>query len=200
MACLVAWAAVVAGGFAILGRYKSTPADQDRPPERWPARSRIPLAADRPTLLVFAHPHCPCTQATVSELARLLASHPGRVSTYLVAVEPPGVGEDWGSTGLTERASAVPGVTPWRDQGGREAVLFRAQASGLVVLYDSGGRRRFSGGITASRGHEGDSFGRRRLLAVLDGRPADRDDSPVFGCGLGVNALSPVQMEARETQ
>jgi hypothetical protein len=199
-ACVLVWAAAVGTGFTILGRYKSTPADQDGPPARWPAESRIPRVPERPTLLVFAHPRCPCTHATVSELGRVLASHPGRFDAYVLLVEPPGVRPDWAATGLAERASNLPGVTLWRDEGGREAARFRARASGLTVLYDPRGRRLFSGGITASRGHEGDSFGRRRLLAILDGRPADRDESPVFGCTLGVDVPSPIQAEAQHTQ
>ena len=190
----------MAAGFAVLWRYKSTPADQERPPSRWPAESRLTLSPDRPTLLVFAHPHCPCTQATISEMGRLLARIPDRVSTYVLMVEPPGVPAKWADTGLWQRAAALPGVTLWRDEGAREAGRFRAQASGLTVLYDSAGRRLFSGGITASRGHEGDSFGRRRLLALVDGRPADRDDSPVFGCTLGAHGSPPIQTEALRTQ
>ena len=197
----VLWLLAIAAGFTVLGRYKSTPADQDRPPARWPADSKVPRPAGRPTLLVFAHPRCPCTQATVSELGRLMASVPGRVSAYVLMVEPEGVPADWTRTGLADRASSVPGVTLVRDEGGREAARFRALASGLVVLYDPEGRRVFSGGITASRGHEGDSFGRRRLLAILDGRPTDRDEGPVFGCTLGTTAAAaPHHMEAKEAQ
>jgi hypothetical protein len=197
---VLVWAGAVAAGFGVLGRYKNTPADQHRPPARWPVESRIPRRADRPTLLVFAHPRCPCTQATVSELGRLMANIPERVAAYVLMVEPAGVPVDWARTGLVDRASAVPGVTLLRDEGGREAVRFRALASGLTILYDADGRRVFSGGITASRGHEGDSFGRRRLLAILDGRPADRDESPVFGCALGAGAQVSPHLEAQETQ
>ena len=75
-----------------------------------------------------------------------------------------------------------------RDDAGTEAARFRAAASGFVVLYDGDGRLRFAGGLTSSRGHEGDSFGRRRILAVLSGQTPDRDDAPVFGCALGIAA------------
>jgi hypothetical protein len=34
------------------------------------------------------------------------------------------------------------------------------------------------------RGHEGDSFGQERIVALLAGGTADRADSPVFGCPL----------------
>ena len=39
------------------------------------------------------------------------------------------------------------------------------------------------GGITASRGHFGDSAGGRRIRSFVDGTP-DRGDAPVFGCDL----------------
>jgi hypothetical protein len=129
-----------------------------------------------------------------------MAKIPGRVAAYVLMVEPEGMPADWANTGLADRAATVSGVTVVPDAGGREAGRFRALASGLTVLYDREGRRVFSGGITASRGHEGDSFGRRRLLAILDGQPVDRDESPVFGCTLGTGDRVPHHMEGRETQ
>jgi hypothetical protein len=198
--CFVIWAAAVAGGFAVLWRYKSTPADQERPPARWPAQSRLTLSRDRPTLLVFAHPHCPCTQATITEVGRLLARTHDRIATHVLLVEPPGVPANWADTALWQRAATLPGATLWRDEGAREAGRFRARASGLLVLYDTAGRRLFSGGITASRGHEGDSFGRRRLLALIEGRPADHDQTPVFGCALGAHGALPLPSEVSRTQ
>ena len=51
-----AWLAAVAGGFAFLLRYKSTPAAQSgAAPAQWPAGSRVPRSDRRSTLLLFAH-------------------------------------------------------------------------------------------------------------------------------------------------
>jgi hypothetical protein len=58
------------------------------------------------------------------------------------------------------------------------------ETSGAVVLYDAAGKLAFRGGITAARGHEGDSFGRQRIMALLNGAHADRADAPIFGCAL----------------
>jgi hypothetical protein len=103
-----------------------------------------------------------------------------------VVIRPTDVADAWDDTELQRRAAAIPGVTVSYDDAGTEAARFRAAASGFAVLYDRDGRLRFSGGLTSSRGHEGDSFGRRRILAVLAGETPDRDDAPVFGCALGV--------------
>jgi len=183
------WIAAVAAGFGFLFKYKATPASgQGRPPEQWPTASAIPRNPDGATLLMFVHPRCPCTQASISELARLLAAAPVHLSTEVIVAQPDGTPDGWTDTELVRRARAIPGVEVLRDGEGQEAARFRAVASGLAVLYDRNGRRVFSGGITSSRGHEGDSFGRRRLLAALSGRTADRDESPVFGCALGTPA------------
>jgi len=178
------WLASLAVGFGVLWRYKSTPGGQGRPPVQWPAQSAIFRNPNGATLLMFVHPRCPCTHASISELARLLARVPTRLQTHVVVAEPAGVPVGWTDTELVQRAHAIPGVDVVRDEAGREAARFHAIVSGLAVLYDASGRRLFSGGITASRGHEGDSFGRERLLAALSGKPADRDESPVFGCAL----------------
>src|SRR6267142_2092292 len=70
------------------------------------------------------------------------------------------------------------------DARGGEARRFGVETSGAVILYDSAGKLAFHGGITPARGHEGDSFGRQRIAALLEGAPADRADAPVFGCTL----------------
>jgi hypothetical protein len=70
------------------------------------------------------------------------------------------------------------------DEAGREAARFGATTSGHVLLYDRGGRLRFSGGITASRGHVGDNAGRAALLGLLIHGETERERTPVFGCPL----------------
>ena len=182
----VLWLVAVVVGFTILWRYKTkTGPDDERPPLDWPQESRIARAADRATLVAFAHPGCACTRATISELARLMPLVRDKVAAQVVVVRPEGLAEDPEDSDLWTRAASIPGVSVARDEGGRDAARFRAMTSGLVVLYNAAGRRLFSGGITSSRAHEGDSFGRRRILAILSGEKADRDTSPVFGCALG---------------
>jgi hypothetical protein len=168
----------------MLTRYKNTPGEQEGAPVRWPAESRLEPAADRHTLVLFAHPHCPCTHASISELARMMSHFGGRTAVRVVIVRPQGVGKDWDDTELRRRAASVQGATVVLDEDGAEAARFHASVSGFTVLYDAGGELRFAGGITASRGHEGDSFGQRRIAALLSGQTVDRADAPVFGCSL----------------
>jgi hypothetical protein len=69
------------------------------------------------------------------------------------------------------------------DTNAKEAQRFGARTSGEVALYDDAGRLAFRGGITAARGHEGDSTGRDAILRWLNHLPADKC-SPTFGCPL----------------
>jgi hypothetical protein len=179
------WVSALVFGFTLLWKYKSTPAEADhRPPERWPAASRIARSPGRPTLVMFVHPHCPCTRASVAELGRLMMRLGDKVSARVRVLRPAEAAADWDHTAVWERAAAAPGVEVERDEDGREAALFHAAASGQTLLYDAGGRLLFNGGLTASRGHEGVSFGQRRILSFVQTGAADRADSPVFGCSL----------------
>lgn len=184
VAALAVWAVLVTTGFFALWRYKAAEAapSETGTPAVWPSDSRLRPSTDRATLVLFAHPKCPCTHASVTELARLLARRHDQVELRVAVVRPAAVPADWDDTELVARAVSIPGATVARDDGGVEADRFGAKASGHVVVYDRNGRRLFSGGVTSSRGHEGESFGIQRIDSLLTTGVADRADAPVFGC------------------
>jgi len=177
------WLATVGGGMGVLLVYDFTPGkDSEFVPKVWPAG--LPRAADRPTLVMFAHPKCPCTRASIGELAVLMARCQGLVNAQVVFFRPQGTSEDWDHTDLWRSAAEIPGVKVQSDEGGREARNFRATASGYTVLYDTRGRLIFSGGITDSRGHAGDNPGRSAIVDLLHHRPTANTRTPTFGCSL----------------
>jgi len=190
-AALVFWAVAVVTGFGMLWRYKATAATQaDEPPLSWPSASALARTPGRPTLVLFVHPHCGCSQATVTELARLLGRVRGPLDVRVAVVRPVGVEAGWDDTALVGRAEAIPGVTVVRDADGIEAARFAGHASGFTVVYGADGRRLFAGGLTSSRGHEGESFGSRRIVSLLETGLADRGDAPTFGCALASTAVA----------
>jgi hypothetical protein len=179
------WAGAVATGFGFLMRYASTPSQElGGHPGRWPTDTRLVRDRGQPTLLVFAHPNCPCTRASMAELARLMARFHHRVGARVVIAQPHGLALESTDHALAARAAAIPGVAVAADPGGAEARRFGAVASGLALLYDRHGALAFAGGLTASRGHEGTSFGQRRIASLLTTGRADRRNAPVFGCAL----------------
>ncbi len=179
-----AWVLLIGVGLGLLWAYENAPGPVVAPPSRWPAESHIQLAPDRPTLLMLAHPHCPCTRASIGELAKLMTHAQDRVTTYVLFLKPAGSTEDWEKTDLWQSAASIPGVNVVVDDGGAEAQHFRAVTSGQTVLYDAEGSLLFSGGITSSRGHFGDNAGRSAIVSLLNTREAERSQTFAFGCPL----------------
>ncbi len=178
------WLAGIATGLKTLWRYEATPGNSGEAPARWPKESQLPLASDRATLVMLAHPRCPCTRASVDELAGLMTRLQGRVRAHVLFARPAGQPDDRTETTLWRAAAAIPGVSVRRDDGGSEARRFAAETSGQVVLYDPEGRLLFSGGITALRGHAGDNAGSHAIAALLEGARVETARTPVLGCAL----------------
>ena len=184
MVSAAAWLVVVVGAMVALLAYSAFPGPAGVIPAHWPADSRIACDSSRPTLVVFTHPRCPCTRATLGELEILMARCQGRVDAQVWFITPPGVDGDWTDTPLWRKASSIPGVTVHHDEGMAEARRFGAGTSGHTLLYDRGGLLLFQGGITVSRGHSGDNPGRSAVAALLEEKLAPGVRTPVFGCPL----------------
>jgi hypothetical protein len=180
---MVAWAMVVCGASAVVWRYKSEPGARSDAPSRWPATSHIDRCNDRTTMVVFVHPKCPCTSATLAEFRRF-AGDTTRVAPRIVFLVPDDVDPSWREGRHWTAARDIPGALVTVDRDGAEARRFGAETSGHTVAYAAGGDLLFSGGITTARGHVGESpIATRSILrdAAL-GTPAS---APVFGCPLG---------------
>lgn len=178
------WIAAVVFGFRSLGWYENTPGTIGHTPESWPAASHIPRPKDKATLVMFAHPHCPCTRASIGELAEVMARVPNKISACVVFLKPEGAAPDWGDTDLRHSAERIPGVTIVSDVDGAEARRFGAETSGYTLLFDSNGHRLFEGGITASRGHAGDNVGKSAIVSLLNDQTVEHARTHVFGCSL----------------
>lgn len=173
----------MAFGIRALSHYENTPGRVGVISQVWPA-TQIERAADRPTLVMLAHPHCPCTAASVGELAQIMARLQGRIAAYVLFVKPKGAGRDWDDTSLRRSAEAIPGVKVIFDPDGAEAHRFGAETSGHTFLFGADGRLLFSGGITASRGHSGDNVGESAIVAVVNHQAPTISQTLVFGCSL----------------
>ena len=171
----------------VLFHYENTPGRVGALSQAWPA-AQIERATDRPTLVMLAHPHCPCTAASVGELAQIMARLQGRVAAYVLFVKPKGAGRDWDDASLRRSAEAIPGVKVVFDPDGVEARRFGAETSGHTLLFGADGRLLFSGGITASRGHAGDNVGESAIVALVHSQTPARTQTLVFGCSLANRA------------
>ena len=182
--CAVFWVAALAVGSAMLHRYQNTPGGSGQAPQTWPEGARLHREPGHGTLVMVAHPKCPCLQASLEELARLMAHHPPGVDVHVLFFKPTESGVEWSQTSAWRTAAAIPGVQVSTDDASDQAHLFGCQTAGETVFYDATGHLLFHGGITASRGESGDNAGRRSLEALLEGKSALQARTDVFGCSL----------------
>jgi hypothetical protein len=180
------WVLGVGAGFRAILVYAYTPGPQpaSNASSVWPARTAILPTKGHACLLVFVHPQCPCSQATIEELAAVLAHKPNQVDAYVLFFAPRSASQDWVKSKLWRETSAIGGVHVVEDVGGTEARLFGAATSGQSFLYASSGRLLFRGGITAARGHAGANAGSDAILRLLEGLTSQHRTTPVFGCNL----------------
>jgi hypothetical protein len=178
------WLCGVGVGLKYLWAYEVSAGTAATPSATWPHDSQIKPHKGQATLVLLAHPHCPCTRATVGELAALMAHTQGKVAAYVLFYKPEGFPESWEKTDLWQSAAAIPGVTVLSDDSGIEAKRFGAATSGQAMLYSETGKLLFSGGITGSRGHSGDNAGRDAIESLILNGSAEHSTTSVYGCDL----------------
>jgi hypothetical protein len=182
---IVMWAFLIALGMAWMGRYANMPGARGPVPAHWPAGTGLVLSRNRLSLLVFIHPQCSCTRATVEELKRLIASPAGEnIDTTILAVLPYSKAAEWRASTTVDAIRNLPRLRLFYDLGGRESRHFGAFTSGYALAYSPDGNLRFAGGMTAARGETGDNTGIRVLALLAQGAKISPTSTPVFGCEL----------------
>jgi hypothetical protein len=180
------WLLAIASGVRVLLSYENTPGRVGNVPNHWPADSGIDRATDRSTLVMLVHSQCPCTRASVAELAKIMARVHGKVRAYVLVSKPHDRSAEWVDTAVWKAASAIPDVSVLVDVDGEESRRFGAETSGHTIVFDSTGRLIFVGGITESRGHEGDNTGENAIVSLLgDQNAAVPRSTSIFGCSFG---------------
>ena len=190
------WVIAVAVSVFAVERYASQPGVASPITLAWPKNTQLSLAADKPTALLFAHPKCPCTEATIREFQRIEARHPSAFHTTVVFAVTAAQEEAWRDTRLVREARNIQSARIVFDRDGVESGRFECSVSGQILLFAPDGQMLYSGGITAARGHEGINGGQEAFEYQLAHPDSPAISFPVFGCGL-VRTPSP---ETRETR
>lgn len=186
----VGWCVLLADGWARLYSYTYRPEATERAASDWPGGVSLGPSATGFRIVVFVHPLCPCTQATLQELDETLVRIPNDVSVVAVPVTCGLSPTDMASSRIIARLQRIPRVTIHPDPDGELRRRFGARVSGEVFAF-AGDRCVYHGGLTPGRGHQGDFAGQRRLEGLaaatgrLRGRPTEACcEAPVFGCRL----------------
>ena len=179
------WVALIALGLAVVLRYSFYSEPVTKVPERWPLGTQIQTQQSRPKLLVFLHPYCPCSLATLHELESLLARMAkNKPDTRIIFFKPGQDSVSWQRGKLWQEAKKLTSATIVLDNDGSQSLLFHAHFSGQILLYSAEGNLLYNGGLTISRGHEGKNPGADYLYSLLIHKAFNLRTTPVFGCPL----------------
>jgi hypothetical protein len=150
----------------------------------WPSKTSLQHSNHMPTLLLFIHPQCPCSRASIAELASILTTCHEKMETHVLFFKPEGFPETWVKSDLWDSAKILPDTDVKIDNAGLESNIFHAEVSGYTLLYDESGKLVFHGGITVARGHMGENQGKDAVLAIVNKKKPNVFQTPVFGCSL----------------
>ena len=108
---LLAWVAVLFVTFATMRRYEFTPGADPAAPKSWPMQSQVTRPLGHSSLLVFAHPLCRCTDATLEELAKVARSAGPDIDITVLFFSPDGAGTEWRKSKSVQDAAATVSYT-----------------------------------------------------------------------------------------
>jgi hypothetical protein len=176
----------------VLWSYSTTPGRRATAALEWPSHSGVTRSPGRSTLLLFAHPQCTCTYASLTELTAILANSAGALEAVVLFSAPSEEPESWVESDLWQAAKQIPGVQVRKDPDNRIAQSFGVYTSGQSLVYTPRGKLIFNGGITPVRGHAGDSAAVDAIIELVRRSgtdPATSDvklplTAAVFGCSL----------------
>lgn len=176
------WALMVSLCFIGLMQYKAEPGTQSQPPKVAPTANE-PHSSLNNQLLVFLHPQCACSFATLNELKRLMHSinDTPTLTIYFADIMPIA---ELKTHGLWELATSISSAHVTIDTDNQRIDTFDQHVSGNILFYNRDGQLAFNGGITSSRGHEGDSQGKLKLMAILNQESPAYASSETYGCRL----------------
>lgn len=187
---LTTWAIAIAAGQCWLLRYERTAGSAGGPPSALSTNDLVPsaeAAISRPfRLLAFVHPHCPCTSATLAELAEFFLAARDKVVVDIYVADfqiPDSPVEDSPNWIAANQLHANLHV----DRSAKVARSYGCATSGQIVVYRPDGSLVFSGGITSGRGMTGENAGSEMLRRLVSTTEADRAEkevmrTEVFGC------------------
>lgn len=137
----------------------------------------------RYSLILFLHPRCSCSRATLHELSKVLRKSTNSPRVTIVMYCPNGKPDAW-IEGPNDRLARKLDPHEFVIDAGQ---LFQQNGivdSGHVLCFDRSGTIRFSGGVTGSRSHEGSNQASAALRRILNGEGESCIEFPVFGCSI----------------
>ena len=150
----------------------------------WPNTTSIELDKKAPTLIMFFHPQCSCSKASVSGLIDIVRNAKNKINVIVVLYKPEEKLDTWITQSDIWKRLVENKIKVIIDTNGVESKKFNSATSGQTYLYETNGFAVFSGGVTPARGHEGDSRGKMAILNYVNNHTVITKITAVFGCSL----------------
>jgi len=132
-----------------VGRYASVAGPNGRLVDTCPSAIDLTADARRPTPVIFLHPHCSCSCATLNELTRGLVMVREQPQIIVVVSHPADAdGAVWCEGSLWRACTTIGDVQRILDPGGALADAFGATTSGHCIVVGTTGRIGYAGGVT----------------------------------------------------
>jgi hypothetical protein len=176
------WLILCLVGFGALNWYKLRPGPVGKIAQFWPQNIRIEPNSTYYNLVLFAHPKCSCTYASLVELQKIIAETKSKMKVSIFFYHPKGTNSDWTLGDSKKIAKKLPETQVYDDPGGENARRFGAMTSGQVMVYSPDGKLVFAGGITESRGHIGSNAGSRSIASVVNTGISIISSQRTLGC------------------
>ena len=169
--------------------YSSTPGESSKWSEPWPEQSQLKFEPDKFNFVVFLHPECDCSKATLNQIEEIVKDAGSEKIHYLaVFLLPEKMRIAWGESDLLKRTRGIKNLQIYIDDQ-KEFQRFGVKTSGQTLIFGPSKDLLFSGGLTVARGHIGVSMGQDFVLSLFKGRDLAKNKidkkinlTPVFGC------------------
>lgn len=184
---LIAWLGVIVLGTILSATYENKPGDHGAAPTKVVSAGDVAQPKTSKAkfhMIMFVHPKCPCTRASIAELRNLMEGNSDLKAT-VYCYRPSSEKAGWEKSEIWKEAQKIDNVTLVVDVDGAKAGVYRIVTSGQVLLYDVNENLVFSGGITGARGHVGENVGESMIDEIVsnpDTPVAKSLSAPVFGC------------------
>jgi hypothetical protein len=195
-AIFLLWGICIFLGLMVLAQHQNTPGEPLRPAGEASVEKAVAslprpdlaafLAPEKEyTLVLLAHPRCPCTRASLHELRALLPRLEGKVAVRSYFILPEGEGPEFAAGENLDLARDIPGMRASILPAAEILPKLGAGTSGQVLVFNNrAARLEFQGGITAGRGHEGRNAGTESIATLIKTGQTPLRNTPVYGCSL----------------
>ncbi len=173
------WLNLILASIYYMSNYMFKESVESQAPSVFPANNWVKLNTRKNNLVLFLHPHCPCSFATVNELKRVLARTDVDLSVVFIDLDK---SYDLSRQELFKQVSQIKAAKIIIDKNNVMTKAFKVYTSGTILAYNKDGGLIFQGGITAGRGEEGDNLAKNKLVQSL--KCQKMSQAQVFGCSL----------------